>query len=161
VSEYLTEPHSLTLQPDAWLKDWGIDKDYQSRGALLADAPSEPSERKVFLLQRKTSKVGAGLGKTTGWIHRSSLKKKGVEMLSGVSYNKIDDAGLWISINGQERCLAVDNIIVCAGQEPERSLQQQLLDAGQQVHLIGGADVAAELDAKRAIRQGAELAARL
>ncbi len=161
VSEYLTEQHSLTLQPDAWLKDWGIDKDYQSRGALLADAPSEPSERKVFLLQRKTSKVGAGLGKTTGWIHRSSLKKKGVEMLSGVSYNKVDDAGLWISIDGKERCLAVDNVIICAGQEPERSLHQQLLDAGQQVHLIGGADVAAELDAKRAIRQGAELAARL
>lgn len=161
VSEYLTEPHSLTLQPEAWLKDWGIDKDYQSRGALLADAPIEPSERKVFLLQRKTSKVGAGLGKTTGWIHRSSLKKKGVEMLSGVSYNKVDDAGLWISIDGKERCLAVDNVIICAGQEPERSLHQQLLDAGQQVHLIGGADVAAELDAKRAIRQGAELAARL
>ena len=82
-------------------------------------------------------------------------------MLSGVSYNKVDDAGLWISIDGKERCLAVDNVIVCAGQEPERSLHQQLLDAGQQVHLIGGADVAAELDAKRAIRQGAELAARL
>ncbi|MDX3774245.1 NADPH-dependent 2,4-dienoyl-CoA reductase [Chromatiaceae bacterium AAb-1] len=159
VAEYLTEPHSLTLQPDAWLQDWGIDKNYGARGALLPDYVSQPAQRKVYLLQRKTSKVGAGLGKTTGWIHRSSLKKKGVEMFAGVNYLKVDDNGLWIEVAGQERCLAVDNVIICAGQEPLRNLQQGLLDKGLSVHLIGGADVAAELDAKRAIRQGAELAA--
>ena len=159
VAEYLTEPHSLTLQPDAWLKDWGIDKAYQSRGALLPDEATPLSERKVYLLQRKTTKVGAGLGKTTGWIHRSSLKKKGVEMIAGVNYLKVDDDGLWVEIAGEERCLNVDNVIICAGQEPQRELLSALAEKGINAHLIGGADVAAELDAKRAIRQGAELAA--
>ncbi|GAB59097.1 NADPH-dependent 2,4-dienoyl-CoA reductase [Rheinheimera nanhaiensis] len=159
VAEYLTEPHSLTLQPDAWLKDWGIDKQYQARGALLPDEVTPPAERKVYLLQRKTSKVGAGLGKTTGWIHRASLKKKGVEMIAGVNYLKVDDNGLWVEIGGEERCLNVDNVIICAGQEPLRELQAGLTEQGIKTHLIGGADVAAELDAKRAIRQGAELAA--
>ena len=161
VAEYLTEPHSLTLQPDAWLKDWGIDKQYQARGALLPDEATPPAERKVYLLQRKTSKVGAGLGKTTGWIHRASLKKKGVEMIAGVNYLKVDDNGLWVEIGGEERCLNVDNVIICAGQEPLRELQAGLTQQGINTHLIGGADVAAELDAKRAIRQGAELAAAL
>ncbi len=161
VAEYLTEPHSLTLQPDAWLKDWGIDKHYQARGALLPDEATPPAERKVYLLQRKTSKVGAGLGKTTGWIHRASLKKKGVEMIAGVNYLKVDDNGLWVEIGGEERCLNVDNVIICAGQEPLRELQAGLTEQGIKTHLIGGADVAAELDAKRAIRQGAELAAAL
>ncbi|MDD4863767.1 MAG: NADPH-dependent 2,4-dienoyl-CoA reductase [Alishewanella agri] len=161
VAEYLTEEHSLTLQPDAWLKEWGVDKAYQARGALLKAEPAEPAKRKIFLLQRKTSKVGSGLGKTSGWAHRASLQKKGVEMLSGVNYLKVDDAGLWISINNEERCLAVDNVVICAGQEPLRALQQGLVEQGQKVHLIGGADVAAELDAKRAIRQGAELAAQI
>jgi 2,4-dienoyl-CoA reductase (NADPH2) len=161
VAEYLTEPHSLTLQPDAWLKDWGIDKDYQSRGALLPDQTPEVPPRKVFLLQRKNTKVGAGLGKTTGWIHRAALKKKGVDMLSGAQYLRIDDEGLWVELQGQQRCLDVDNVVICAGQEPQRALQQGLIDRGCSVHLIGGADVAAELDAKRAIRQGAELAARI
>lgn len=159
VAEYLTEDHSLTLQPDAWLKDWGVDKSYQARGALLPNKQPEPAQRKIYLLQRKTSKVGGGLGKTSGWAHRASLVKKGVEMLAGVNYLKVDDDGLWISINEQERCLPVDNVIICAGQVPLRELQQDLLAQGQKVHLIGGADVAAELDAKRAIRQGAELAA--
>jgi len=159
VAEYLTEQHSLTLQPDAWLKDWGIDKDYQARGALLPDEAPLPSERKVYLLQRKTSKVGAGLGKTTGWIHRASLKKKGVEMIAGVNYIRVDDDGLWVEIAGEERCLNVDNVIICAGQEPLRELVSGLEQRGIKSHLIGGADVAAELDAKRAIRQGAELAA--
>ena len=159
VAEFLTEPHSLTLQPDAWLKDWGIDKAYHARGALLPDAPTALSERKVYLLQRKSSKVGAGLGKTTGWIHRASLKKKGVEMIAGVNYLRVDDQGLWVEIAGQERCLAVDNVIICAGQEPFRALVAGLQRHGVSHHLIGGADVAAELDAKRAIRQGAELAA--
>lgn len=159
VAEYLTEPHSLTLQPDAWLKEWGIDKAYQARGALLPDEHTEPAQRKVYLLQRKQSKVGASLGKTTGWIHRASLKKKGVEMFAGVNYLRVDDNGLWVEVAGKERCLAVDNVVICAGQEPLRELQQALIQQGQSVHLIGGADVAAELDAKRAIRQGAELAA--
>ncbi|WP_337878821.1 NADPH-dependent 2,4-dienoyl-CoA reductase [Rheinheimera sp.] len=161
VAEYLTEPQSLTLQPEHWLKDWGIDKTYQQRGALLAEPVVEAAPRKVFLLQRKSSKVGAGLGKTTGWIHRSSLKKKNVEMFSAVQYDKVDDNGLWITLDGQQRCLPVDNVVVCAGQESERTLFEELNASGLSVHLIGGADVAAELDAKRAIRQGAELAARL
>ena len=159
VAEYLTEPHSLTLQPDAWLKDWGIDKNYQARGALLPDETQPPAARKIYLLQRKTSKVGAGLGKTTGWIHRASLKKKGVEMIAGVNYLRVDDNGLWIEIAGEERCLNVDNVVICAGQEPLRALVPELAQKGIKAHLIGGADVAAELDAKRAIRQGAELAA--
>jgi 2,4-dienoyl-CoA reductase (NADPH2) len=159
VSEYLTEPHSLTLQPDAWLADWGIDKSYQHRGALLPEPVVTPAARKVYLLQRKTSKVGAGLGKTTGWIHRASLKKKNVEMFSGVQYDRVDDDGLWITLDGQQRCLPVDHVVVCAGQEPLRDLAEGLRQAGMPVHIIGGADVAAELDAKRAIRQGAELAA--
>lgn len=159
VAEYLTEDHSLTLQPDAWLADWGVDKAYLSRGALLPTQPSQPAQRKIYLLQRKASKVGGGLGKTSGWAHRASLQKKGVEMLAGVNYLRVDDDGLWISLNEQERCLPVDNVIICAGQVPLRDLQQALITQGQKVHLIGGADVAAELDAKRAIRQGAELAA--
>ena len=159
VAEYLTETNSLTLQPDAWLKEWGVDKSYQARGALLPEHRPEPAQRKIYLLQRKASKVGAGLGKTTGWTHRASLKSKGVESIAGVNYIKIDDHGLWIEINGDERCLQVDNVIICAGQLPLRELQGGLQDAGIPVHLIGGADVAAELDAKRAIRQGAELAA--
>ncbi|CAM5222668.1 oxidoreductase [Alishewanella longhuensis] len=159
VAEYLTEDHSLTLQPDAWLVDWGVDKAYQARGALLPNKQPEPAQRKIYLLQRKASKVGAGLGKTSGWAHRASLLKKGVEMLAGVNYLRVDDDGLWISINEQERCLPVDNVIICAGQVPLCELQQDLIAQGQKVHLIGGADVAAELDAKRAIRQGAELAA--
>ncbi|WP_438863178.1 FAD-dependent oxidoreductase [Neptunicella sp.] len=158
VAEYLVESHSLTLDPEKWLKSWGIDKDYQQRGALTAPEVAEP-EREIFLLQRKTSRVGKGLGKTTGWTHRSSLKAKKVKMLPGVTYKKIDDQGLHIEVDQQAQCLAVDHIIICAGQQPLRDLQQGLLDKGITTHLIGGADVAAELDAKRAIRQGAELAA--
>ncbi|MEE2000697.1 NADPH-dependent 2,4-dienoyl-CoA reductase [Alkalimonas sp. MEB108] len=161
VAEYLTENNSLTLQPDAWLKEWGVDKAYQARGALLPEHRPEPAARKIYLLQRKTSKVGAGLGKTSGWAHRASLKSKGVESIAGVQYRKVDDHGLWIEIAGEERCLQVDNVIICAGQMPLRALQAGLEATGVPVHLIGGADVAAELDAKRAIRQGAELAARI
>ena len=117
------------------------------------------AEREVFLMQRKTSKVGGGLGKTTGWIHRASLQKKGVNMIPGCSYKEINDKGIVIEINGEPQLIEVDHVIVCAGQEPNRELQEKLVSLGQSVHLIGGADVAAELDAKRAIRQGAELAA--
>lgn len=117
----------------------------------------------MFLLQRKSSKVGDGLGKTTGWIHRTGLKNKQVQMLNAVQYLKIDDAGLHIRIgeDGEEKLLAVDNVVICAGQDPLRELYDDLLNAGQSVHLIGGADVAAELDAKRAIDQGSRLAATL
>jgi 2,4-dienoyl-CoA reductase (NADPH2) len=113
------------------------------------------------MLQRKPDKMGMLLGKTTGWIHRAALKAKQVEMLSGVEYLKIDDAGLHIRVDGEERLLAVDNIVICAGQESLRSLADELAALGKTAHVIGGADVAAELDAKRAIKQGAELAALL
>jgi 2,4-dienoyl-CoA reductase (NADPH2) len=159
VSEYLAhEGKSASLVPEKFYAEWGIDNGYKDRGGLRAPEV-EASPRKVHLLQRKTSKVGDGLGKTTGWIHRTGLKAKRVNMQSGVSYDRIDDAGLHVTVEGQQHVLPVDNVIVCAGQEPLRELQQGLLDAGCKVHLIGGADVAAELDAKRAINQGTRLAA--
>ncbi|MDN7127613.1 NADPH-dependent 2,4-dienoyl-CoA reductase [Pseudidiomarina sp. 1APR75-33.1] len=160
VAEYLTTSVSPTLNPDEWSAIWGVDKTYQERGALSQPQP-ESSDREVWLLQRKTSKVGKGLGKTSGWVHRATLKKKGVHMIPGVTYQRITDEGLWIEVDGEQQLLEVDNIITCAGQLPLRDLQHDLEVAGQSVHLIGGADVAAELDAKRAIRQGAELAAAL
>jgi 2,4-dienoyl-CoA reductase (NADPH2) len=159
VAEYLTHSgQSPTLRPEVWLKEWGVDKEYRSRGGLLAQPVIEPSPREVIMLQRKTSKMGKGLGKTTGWIHRAALKHKNVTMLTGVSYKKIDDRGLLIEVDGKEQLLEVDNIVLCTGQEPLRDLQKGLEAKGIPVHLIGGADVAAELDAKRAIRQGTELA---
>jgi 2,4-dienoyl-CoA reductase (NADPH2) len=118
-------------------------------------------------MQRKTGKVGGGLGKTSGWVHRNSLKHREVEMLRGCRYERIDDQGLHISVTDKDgkvtenRVLAVDNVIICAGQEPFRELFDQLSDSGVNAHLIGGADVAEELDAKRAIRQGTEVAAKL
>ena len=117
--------------------------------------------RQVYLLQRKTSKMGQGLGKTTGWIHRLVLKQHNVKMKTGVNYEKFDDAGLHIRVGEQTEVLAVDNVILCAGQESNRTLVDEMKATGIPVHLIGGVDVAAELDAKRAIRQGAELAMRL
>jgi 2,4-dienoyl-CoA reductase (NADPH2) len=159
VSEYLThEGDSPSLNADKFYAEWGIDKNYADRGGLKAPH-LDKAPRQIYLLQRKTSKVGDGLGKTTGWIHRTSLKNRNVEMISGVSYDKIDDAGLHITVGGKQMVLPVDNVVLCAGQEPLRALQAGLEAAGQKVHLIGGADVAAELDAKRAIKQGAELAA--
>lgn len=160
VAEYLTTATSPSLDIKEWSAIWGVDDSYQQRGALAAPK-AETSEREVYLLQRKTSKVGAGLGKTSGWVHRATLNKKGVKMLAGVTYQKVTDEGLWIEQDGQSQLLEVDHIVICAGQIPQRELQQQLEQAGMQVHLIGGADVAAELDAKRAIRQGAELAAKI
>jgi len=158
VACFLAEDESLISNPDEWLKNWGVDKNYQDKGALLAKPIHQPTSRSISLLQRKSSKVGGGLGKTTGWIHRATLQKNGVSMLAGVSYQAIDDDGLHIEIDGEKQTLDVDHVIICAGQESERSLQQQLLDLNVNVHLIGGASVAAELDAKRAIRQAAELA---
>jgi 2,4-dienoyl-CoA reductase (NADPH2) len=159
VSEYLThEGESGALNPEKFYAEWGIDTQYADRGGLRQPEVETPP-RKVWLLQRKSSKVGEGLGKTTGWIHRTGLKARRVGMSSGVSYDRIDDAGLHVTVEGEKKILPVDNVIICAGQEPLRELQQGLLDAGCKVHLIGGADVAAELDAKRAINQGTRLAA--
>lgn len=162
VATYLSEK-SLTNEPDAWLKNWGVDKSYQQGGALLnkQDVPKHNPDRKITLLQRKTTKVGKGLGKTSGWVHRANLVKQGVTMVAGASYKAITDKGLLIEVDGKEQLLAVDNIIICAGQESNRELQQALVDGGLPVHLIGGANVAAELDAKRAIRQAAELAVKI
>lgn len=160
VAEYLVEKEHLTTNLDKWLTHWGIDKNYRHAGALSKPEIAD-TERDVYLLQRKSSKVGAGLGKTTGWIHRTSLAHHKVKMINSVSYEKVDDQGLHIKIGDKPRVLEVDNIIVCAGQEPFRELESSLLEAGFIVHVIGGADVAAELDAKRAIRQGAELAAKI
>ena len=161
VSEYLThEGESPSLNLAKFNEEWGIDSGYAERGGIKAPHLPKPP-RQIFLLQRKTSKVGDGLGKTTGWIHRTSLKNRNVEMIAGATYNKIDDAGLHISVGGKDVLLPVDNVVLCAGQEPFRELQAGLDAAGQKVTLIGGADVAAELDAKRAIKQGTEVAAAL
>jgi 2,4-dienoyl-CoA reductase (NADPH2) len=159
VAEFLThEGDSPALNAEKFYAEWGIDTTYADRGGIKAPH-LDKAPRQVYLLQRKTSKVGDGLGKTTGWIHRTSLKNRHVEMISGATYNKVDDTGLHITVGGKEVLLPVDNVVLCTGQEPFRALQAGLEAAGQKVHLIGGADVAAELDAKRAIKQGAELAA--
>ena len=159
VAEYLSHAgKSASLDPKKFFAEWGVDTDYQHVGGLT-EPHIEKSPRTIFLLQRKTSKVGDGLGKTTGWIHRTGLKNHGVHMYAGVTYNKIDDEGLHVTADGQPKTLPVDNVILCAGQEPRRDLQAALVAAGKTVHLIGGADVAAELDAKRAINQGTRLGA--
>ena len=156
ISEYLIHSGPSASQDiETFMKEWGIDMSFQARGGVEGMVPQiSPAAREVFLLQRKSKKVGAGLGKTTGWIHRTNLAKRGVQMMAGVTYEKIDDAGLHITQAGTARLLQVDSIVLCAGQEPERSLAADL----PQAHLIGGADVAAELDARRAIDQGTRLA---
>uniref|UniRef100_UPI0036D96660 oxidoreductase n=1 Tax=Photorhabdus sp. RM322S TaxID=3342825 RepID=UPI0036D96660 len=158
-AEYLSQPEkSTSLDRTAFSEEWGIDQNLTHRGGLSPEGPKpEPSPRKIYLLQRKPTKVGEGLGKTTGWVHRTSLHLRGVKMLNNMQYLKIDDQGLHISCNGEQRCLAVDNVVICAGQEPLRELYQPLQHAGKTVHLIGGADIAAELDARRAINQGTQL----
>ena len=164
VSEFLVHQGVATSQDrEAFWKEWGIDGALEARGGVagVRAQPHAPA-RQVYLLQRKKTKVGDGLGKTTGWIHRTGLKNKQVQMLNSVEYLGIDDAGLHIRIGeGEPQVLAVDNVIICAGQDPLRELQDALVAAGQSVHLIGGADGAAELDAKRAINQGSRLAAGL
>lgn len=158
-AEFLThQGQSASLNPSKFYDEWGIDTDYHHAGGLKP-AKVEASEREVYLLQRKSSSVGAGLGKTTGWIHRTGLKHRNVHMLSGVNYQKIDDLGLHILVNNQPKILDVNHVIICAGQEPFTAMYETLKAAGCSVHLIGGAKEAGELDAKRAIRQGAELAA--
>ena len=161
VAEFLVgDGHSPTLDLAVWLQEWGVGDPAVARGGVAGVKPHvAPPARQVYLLQRKAGKPGAGLGKTTGWIHRAALKMKRVEMLSGVSYDGIDDAGLHITIDNVRSVLAVDNIVLCTGQEPLRELLEPLKAAGVKTHLIGGADVATELDAKRAIRQASELAA--
>ena len=158
-AEFLTQAEpSPTTDITRWSHEWGVDQKYTNRGGLAKPAP-EPSEREVWLLQRTPGTPGKRLNKTTGWVHRAALKMKGVKMLGGVNYERIDDAGLHIVIDGNPQVLNVDNIVVCAGQEPRRELYDGLKAANIDVHLIGGADVAAELDAKRAIAQGTRLAA--
>ncbi|MEV0937691.1 FAD-dependent oxidoreductase [Streptomyces phaeochromogenes] len=161
VAEYLTDGGDKASEdPATYFRHWGVDMDYRAPGGLgTPEWPAPP--RTVHLLQRKTSKVGGGLGKTTGWIHRTELKHRGVTMVPGVQYDRIDDAGLHVTVDGQASVLPVDTIVLCTGQEPRRDLYEALRADGRSVHLIGGADVAAELDAKRAIKQGTELAAAL
>ncbi len=161
VSEYLAHTgESGALAPQKFYEEWGIDTTYAQPGGLRRPQ-AEPPARRVHLLQRKSTKVGDQLGKTTGWIHRTSLKARRVAMHSSVNYERIDDAGLHVTVDGHPQVLEVDTVVVCAGQEPLRELHDALLAAGCSVHLIGGADLAAELDAKRAIDQGTRLAARI
>lgn len=160
VSEYLAHSGEATSQNiEAFMKEWGVDMSLTARGGIEGvEAEVTPPARDIYLLQRKESKVGGGLGKTTGWIHRTGLINKGVKMIPGCSYDKIDDAGLHITVGTETRVLDVDNVIICAGQESKRDLAEGL---NKPYHLIGGADLAAELDAKRAIDQGTRLAAEI
>ncbi|MFG3040778.1 FAD-dependent oxidoreductase [Streptomyces sp. NPDC048330] len=161
VAEFLTDGgEGASQDPETYFRQWGVDTSYENRGGLRAPERNAPP-RRVHLLQRKSSKVGAGLGKTTGWIHRTELKHRGVTMVAGVSYDRIDDEGLHLTIDGEQQLLPVDTVVLCSGQEPRRDLYEELVAAGRTPHLIGGADVAAELDAKRAIDQGTRLAATL
>ncbi|MBX9150985.1 NADPH-dependent 2,4-dienoyl-CoA reductase [Rhodococcus qingshengii] len=163
VSEFLTHPTSPTLHLKEWKQEWGVTEPEMAPGALTNPVP-ELSEREVYLLQRKPGRIGAGLAKTTGWVHRAALKNKGVHELSGVNYERIDDAGLHITFGEKHekpRLLEVDTIVICAGQESVRDLVDELTVAGVVTHIIGGADVAGELDAKRAIEQGTRLAAKI
>ncbi|WP_434030983.1 FAD-dependent oxidoreductase [[Pseudomonas] boreopolis] len=161
VGEFLVhEGASPSLDVARWQAEWGVDPAFETRGALARPRP-EPPARQVWLLQRSPGRPGARLGKTTGWIHRATLKAKGVKMLGGVEYLGVDDEGLHIRVDGSEQTLDVGTVVICAGQEPRRDLHAALLALGRTAHLIGGADVAAELDAKRAIDQGSRLAAAL
>ncbi|MFD8415308.1 MULTISPECIES: oxidoreductase [unclassified Streptomyces] len=161
VAEYLTDSgEGASQDPAVYFRHWGVDTAYEGPGGLTA--PERPaSPRQVHLLQRKTTKVGAGLGTTTGWIHRAELKHRGVVSVAGAAYDRVDDEGLHITVDGEQRLVPADTVVLCTGQEPRRDLYEALRAAGIEAHLIGGADVAAELDAKRAIRQGTELAAAL
>jgi len=161
VAEYLTHQGiSPTLDLDEWRREWGVGDPARTAGGLTAPQPPAPA-REVVLLQRKAERPGKRLGKTTGWIHRASLAARGVKMLGGVSYQAITPEGIVLVSDKGEELLPVDTVVLCTGQEPLRSLADTLEAAGRQVHVIGGADVAAELDAKRAIDQGARLAAAL
>jgi 2,4-dienoyl-CoA reductase (NADPH2) len=161
VAEYLSHAGvSPSLNPEKYMEEWGVDMDMTTGGSLMPAHP-EPSPREIFLLKRSPGKHGKDLGKTTGWAHRASLNMKDVQMIAQASYVKVDDEGLHLEINGEARVLPVDNVVICAGQEPLRELQAQLEAAGMPVHLIGGAYEAKELDAKFAINQAARLVAAL
>lgn len=163
VSEYLShDGESSSQNIDAWLKEWGIDKSLESRSGIEGVKPDfHPSVREIFMFKRSKGKFGGNLGKTTGWIHRSNLKKKNVQFIGEVTYSKIDDQGLHYIQNEKQKILDVDHVIICAGQTPFKELYQPLLDIGKNVNVIGGADFASELDAKRAIDQGSRLAAKI
>ena len=149
-----------------WEQEWGVSEDLSRPGFVTKPRPL-PATREVYLVQRKSGRQGKGLGKTSGWVHRAGVKMKGVEQISGATYDRIDDAGLHLSFRDEEgnitdtRILEVDNVVICAGQESVRDLADALIARGLVPHVIGGAELAAELDAQRAIRQGTELAARL
>jgi 2,4-dienoyl-CoA reductase (NADPH2) len=163
VSEYLShEGESTSQNIDAWLKEWGIDKSLEARGGIENIKPDfHESPREIFMFKRSKGKFGGNLGKTTGWIHRANLKKKNVNFIGEVQYTKIDDQGLHYTQNEEAKILEVDNVVICAGQTPLKELMEPLQAKGMTVHIIGGADVAEELDAKRAIDQGSRLAAKL
>ncbi len=158
VATMLTEPTSHSL--DDWLHEWGIDKNMEHPGGLYP-YPDSFSDKTVWVMQRKAGRVGKGPGKTTGWIHKRTLEKRGVNLLGGVSYNKIDNQGLHISVGKQDQVLDADSVIVCAGQVSVRPFEDMWQEFGGKLHVIGGADYAGELDAVRAIRQGVELAIKL
>ncbi|WP_037762495.1 NADPH-dependent 2,4-dienoyl-CoA reductase [Streptomyces sp. FXJ7.023] len=161
VAEYLTDSGDKAHEdPGTYFRRWGVDTGYRALGGLAApERPAPP--RTVHLLQRRTTKVGAGLGRTTGWIHRAELRHRGVTMVPGVRYDRIDDAGLHFTVGDASTVLEVDTVVLCTGQEPSRGLYDELVAAGRSAHLVGGADAAAELDAERAVKQGTELAAAL
>ncbi len=162
VAEYLTHSPKKETPLKSFLKEWGIDENNEVRGGIEGIKPEiEPSPREITMMQRKKSKIGASLGKTTGWVHRLSLKSKKVRMLNAVQYNKIDDKGLHITRNGKDELIEADNIVICAGQYSVNELYEPLKSQGVNVHIIGGAFEAGELDAKRAIEQGSKLAAEL
>jgi 2,4-dienoyl-CoA reductase (NADPH2) len=161
VAEYLSQsPPSPTTDIPRWMREWGVDMSLANRGGL-ARPHGEPSPREIWLLQRTPGKPGRRLNKTTGSVHRAALKAKGVQTLGGVAYERIDEAGLHLRVDGESRVLAVDNVVICAGQESNRALADELIALGVTTHVIGGADVAAELDAKRAIAQATRVAATL
>ena len=163
VGEYLLHnpAHPLPLPVKTWAGEWGVDLNATTSGGLVKPDAAEPV-RQLFLMQRKTSKLGAGLGKTSGWVHRATLTRNGVVMIAGVSYNKIDDQGIHITVGGEERLIPVDNVVICAGQDSLTELMPpEGTTGGPRFHKIGGAALAAELDAKRAIKEGAELAVSL
>jgi len=163
VSEFLLhQGDSSALDIDTWLTEWGIDKNIEARGGIAGIQPSFPSaKREIFMFKRSKGKFGGNLGKTTGWIHRANLKKRNVQFINEVQYTKIDDQGLHYSKGDQSKILEVDNVIICAGQTPLKELYTALESSGKNIHIIGGADIADELDAKRAIDQGCRLAASL
>jgi 2,4-dienoyl-CoA reductase (NADPH2) len=163
VGEYLLHQNgaNLPMAIDDWMAEWGVDLSVSTPGGLMKPVPATPP-RQLWLLQRKSTRPGATLGKTSGWVHRATLQRGGVNMLAGVQYDRIDDAGLHITVGGTAQLLEVDNVIICAGQDSlDELMPPEGTQGGPRFHKIGGAALAAELDAKRAIRQGAELAAGL